>query len=648
MSSAYHCIARSIALFIVLPQTPVFAEESTLPAVTVTASPFGNDDTTQILTPAKVLAGDELRDKLGGSLGETLSQEMGVSASSFGAGASRPVIRGLDGPRIKILQNGMAVSDMSSLSNDHAVGSSAATATQIEILRGPAALAYGSGAIGGLINIVNGRIPEELTPRPSGEFELRHSSVDDGNGGSFNVDGSSGKIGLHADGSMLRAGDYRTPSGILPASFNHEDNSGFGAASIGDWGHAGLSLGMLNKRYGIPTAEQSRIDLSQTRVDFDSLFKTPVPGFDSVRIKLANTDYQHSELSKEGIAQTNFSSASLESRLELAHQAFAGWRGKFGLQSEQNRFAALAADGSAETVPVTHSTSTAGFIVEEKEFGTVRVNTGARYEFVARTPENNLKRSFDLASWSGGALWQFTPGYGLGATYSIAQRAPTTEELYANGPHEATNTFDIGSTVLGKETSHNIELSLQKTKGVLRWKGNLFQNKVQDFIYGLNGDIVSVDGSNFTQRRWSQADATLYGGEAEFTYQLAASGWSVRGFGDISRGRLDGGDNLPLQPAARLGLGSNYQQGAWRGNLSIIRTAAHERVAITSNETSTAGYTRVDASLSYTQRYGSQELTWFVLGKNLLDQDIRLSTSVLKDLAPAPGRNIILGLRTRF
>lgn len=649
--------ALALAILSLMASLPAssLAQEKKMSAVIVTASPLGNDESVQILSPAKVLSGDELRTKLGGSLGETLSLELGVSASGFGAGASRPIIRGLEGPRIKILENGMAASDLSALSNDHAVGVSTSSATQIEVLRGPASLAYGSGAIGGLVNIVNGRIPDTLVGRPSGEVELRHSSVDQGNGLSVNADGSSGKIGLHVDGNLLRADDYRIPSGVLASSFNRENNAGFGASHIDSWGHAGLSVGTLSKHYGIPTAELSQIDLSKTRIDFDSLIKAPWQGIESLRIKLAHTDYTHTELNNELIPQTRFNSNSLESRAELAHQPLDGWRGKIGLQNEGSRTSALSGDGSVNTLPLTRSTSLAAFIVEEKEFGPLLVNAGMRYESAQRTPEANLARSFGLTTWSGGGLWRLASGYGIGATYSVAQRAPTSEELYSGGPHEATGTFDIGNANFTKETSHNIDLSLKKMAGIWRWKGNLFQNKVRNFIYGAYGGKVDEIGvscpcadESFTLRNWAQQNATLTGAEAEISYNAGNNGLSWRGFADTMRGRLDGGDNLPLQPAARLGLSAGYQQGGWRSSASLIRAAAHDRIAVSSGETPTAGYTRFDASLTYTQRYGTTEVSWFIIGKNLLNQDIRLSTSILKDYAPAPGRNIVVGVRSRF
>lgn len=643
-------------------------QEQTLPAVVVTSTPFNSDEAAQILAPAKVLYGDELREKLGNSLGDTLSQELGVSASAFGAGASRPIIRGLEGPRVKILQNGMSIQDVSSLSNDHAVGGEASTARQIEILRGPAALLYGSGAIGGVVNIINDRIPTVLNTKPTGEAEVRYGSVDNTKNMSLSVDGAAGDIGLHLDGNWRDADDYKIPgnvslsdpslgSGRLPNSYARANSIGLGASYIQSWGHIGASVGVNDDRYGIPTEERSFITLKQTRFDIDGLVKEPFADFESLRFKLGHTDYKHTENLQDGTPATDFKNNALESRIELTHKPMAGWRGTFGLQTENSEFSALAADGSGpETVPLTKSNSIAGFLLEERDFGPFRVSAGARMESVERKPDaasGLAQRDFNLGSYSLGGLWAFTPGYGLGATASVAQRAPAIEELYSNGPHESTATYDIGDNQLNKETSRNFEISLQKTEGLLRWKANLYENRVKNFIYGrTDGTKVDEDGTTdpdgeFTQRFWSQNSATIRGAEAEISYNLRGQGWSWRGFADTSRGKLTGLDNLPLQPATRFGGEVAYRQGTWRSGVKVLHAQQQDKLARFESFV-TPSYTQVDANLSYTQRYNASDVTWFAIIKNLLNEDIRLSTSVLGKNAPLPGRNLIVGVRTSF
>ena len=664
-------LAHAIACAIAGISVTAHSQEQTksLAPVIVTADPFGANENAMILAPAKVLSGNELRNKLGSSLGDTLGNELGVNASGFSTGASRPIIRGLEGPRVKILQNGMSTGDLSAISNDHAVGSGMMSATQIEILRGPAALLYGSGAIGGLVNIVNGRIPTVLEPRATGEAELRYSTVDQGTGLSFSADRSAGNIGLHVDGNVMNAGDYRIPgnswsssvtegnyndTGRLGFSRNRENNIAVGGSLIQDWGHIGASLSQLNKVYGIHGRDElAKIDLAQTRFDVDSLIKSPFSGFEGLRVKLGQTDYRHTELDDGGTnPHVRFSNKAFESRWELTHLPIAGWRGKFGLQTEQSTVQAMEVAHPDErgTVPRTRSQSTAGFIVEERDFGDLRINVGGRFESVSRSPLADTKRSFNLGSYSAGALWSFIPGYGIGATASVAQRAPTAEELYSDGAHHPTETYDNGNRNLKKETSKNIDLSLQKTTEALRWRANVFQNKVNNFVYGsiLRLD-QAIDDMEYS-RTFTQADATLRGAEAELSYNYYDPGWFGRVFADTSRGTLDNLGNLPLQPTTRTGMSFGYQDSQWRSSLSVLHADRHTRIASTgvSNETPTSAYTRVDASINYVQRYGTTDVTWFLLARNLLNEEIRLSTSMLKDYVPQPGRNLMIGLRTRF
>ena len=631
--------------------------------VVVTASPLRNGEGDQILTPAKVLAGDELRDKVGSSLGETLQNELGVSASAFGAGASRPIIRGMEGSRVKMLENGMATSDVSGLSNDHAVASEGAVARQIEILRGPAALLYGSGAIGGLVNVVNERIPTALEPKLTGQVETRLSTVDNGKDMSGTLDGSVGKIGLHLDGNMRNTDDYQIPDlrvvndpastmNRLPNSDTKERNIGIGGSYIDDWGYAGLSASHLTNFYGIPTDEGSHIDQRQNRYDFDSVVKNPLAGFESARVKAGYTDYHHAELD-DGVPATLFSNKSFESRIELTHQPITslGLHGTFGVQTENTHFSALSAEGGPDTVPVTHSTTQAAFLVEEWNQGPLRWNAGLRYENVDRKPVGNRERSFDLGSGSIGALWPFTKGYSVGATVSYAQRAPATEELYSGGPHDATLTFDVGDPDLRKEISRNIELSLQKTSGLLRWRVNAYRNNVNNFIYGHVTD-ASFDedgnpGGEFRQRIFQQAKAHVQGAEAEMTWNQIGMGWNGRVFADTSRGYLDDAGNLPLQPADRVGAAIGYRQPHWRAGLDWTHARGQDRLA-SFETTTTPSYNQVNANVSYTQKLEHVDLTYFVTAKNLLNEDIRLATSLLKDIAPLPGRNITFGVRAKF
>ncbi|MDQ9169083.1 TonB-dependent receptor [Oxalobacteraceae bacterium R-40] len=633
-----------------------------LPEIVVTATPFGANENAQILTPAKVLAGEELRNKLGSSLGDTLSNELGVSTSSFGAGASRPIIRGLGGPRIRVMQNGLGAADVSTISEDHAVSIAPSTSRQIEILRGPAALLYGSGAIGGLINVVNERIPTRLEPRPTGEVELRYGTADKSKSASVSADASISKIGLHLDSEISHASDYEIPgsavkgdpqsaSGRLPNSFTRQHGAGFGLSYIEDWGHFGASVASFDHNYGVPSDEGARIDLDQNRYDTDLLVKRPFEGFESVRIKFGYTDYHHTEYDLEDVPEVNFSNRSLETRWELTHQELNGWRGMFGIQTEHGRLAAKAADPSEPTtVPETQSQSQALFAVEEKAFGPLTLNAGLRFESAKREPVARRERSFDLSSYSIGSMWDFLPGYGFGSTISFAQRAPSIEELYSSGAHHATETFDVGNPDLEKETSRNLELSLQKTTGLVRWKANVFHNRVKDFIFGrLSGNTFDEEGNpggELNERLFEQADAVIRGAEAEISYQPRSDGMSARAFADTSRGKLSGQESLPLQPATRFGIDLDYKHGQWRAGTSVVHAKRQDRLALF--ETATPAYTRVDAKLAYTQRYANQRITWFASIRNLLDEDIRISTSLLKDQAPLAGRSLVLGVRTAF
>ncbi|WMW80981.1 TonB-dependent receptor [Undibacterium cyanobacteriorum] len=659
-------IIASAILSIFSPFTAsVWAQTST---VTVSANPLGKEESMQILSPTKILSGNELRSKIGSSLGETLGAELGVSASGFGAGASRPIIRGLEGPRVKILQNGMAVADVSSVSNDHAVASETASSQQIEILRGPAALLYGSGAIGGLVNVVDGRIPTTLSKQLSGEAEIKYGAVNQEKSASFFLDRSIDNIALHLDGNARDAGNYKIPGaanvdgsgeirGTLPSSFSQEKSLGIGASLIQGWGHFGASLQRMEDKYGIPTDEHSFIDLRQTRFDIDGAVFQSFLVFDSLKLKLGATDYAHTEKMEDGTPATEFKNKTVETRLTASHTNWSGWEGSLGLHTENSSFSALAADtGRADTVPSTRSTSIAAFLLEQKKYQDFTASFGGRLENVERKPEAQFgepARSFSLSSFSAGAMIPLSKDLEIVTSLSTAERAPSTEELYSRGPHESTLTFDIGNSQMRKETSRNLEFSLQKSSGLWHWKINTFVNRVRDYVYGqVDGVRVNEEGDvdpdgEFMQRHWKQANATIRGGEAEISYNQLGDGFSLRGFADTSRGTLERKGNLPLQAADRFGLDIGYRQNAWRGTLSILHAQKQDRLA-NSESFVTPAFTKVDLNVTYTHPYQYAQLTWFMQVRNLFDQDIRLATSILKETVPQPRRGLVLGLRANF
>lgn len=654
-----------------------------LETVVVQASPSGSDHLPRMTAPEKVLTGDELRDKLAGSLGETLSRELGVSASGFGAAASRPIIRGQEGSRVQVLQNGLGVGDVSSLSNDHAVASEFTTARQIEILRGPAALLYGSGASGGLINVVNDKISPELPDRLSVLTDVRVGGADNARSASVELDAPSGPVALHLDASTRYADDYRIPgyrtlggpntswlskgataqANTLPWSFSRRDSVGLGLSYVQTRGYTGVSLEQIHHRYGIPSFEGAMIHQTQNRLTLEHMRLRPFGQVESLKFKFGLTDYQHQELETSGTPATRFLNQGLDSRLELAHAAWWGWRGTVGAQAGLTRFSAtdLLNAGHAAIIPPTDSHNWAVFVVEEKRIGALKLDAGARLERVTRGPNAATpytdtasftvpakpevkQRSFDLFSWSGAAWWALTPSHSTGLTYSVAQRAPATEELYSFGAHDATVSFDVGHADLQRETSHNLELGLRKTQGLVRWQAVVFHNQVRNYIYGLYPDMPAEAG--YAVRQFVQADAILKGLEADITYNWRQSGFSARAFTDTSRGALRSGGSLPLQAATRLGVEAAYATGPWRTSVSLIHAWRQTRLAAF-EVAPTPGYHQLDASLSYRQTFSGSDVTWFMQGRNLLNQDIRYSTTVeaLRLYGPQPGRSLLVGAR---
>ena len=639
---------------------PVLAAdpEQVLDAVTVTASPFDGHNDLEMAQPASVLRGERLQRRQATSLGDTLNTELGVQSSSFGPGSGRPIIRGMDGPRVRVMDGGLGTSDLSTISPDHQVTGEPITAKQIEVLRGPATLLYGSGAIGGVVNVVTNRIPDSRQEGLYGSAELRAASGTRENTGSFQLDGGKSAFAWHLDAYKRRTGDYDTPRGRLANSATDSDGFSAGGSWVGDRGYLGASYQQLNSRYGIPTPDASRIDMRQHRLDVAGELLDPLPAFTRLRVKLRDSRYQHAEIESSGAIGTTFRNNGTENRYELTHAPLGGWTGVLGLQTENKTVSAL---GEEAILPRTRNRSRGLFLVEDFSWRDFHVELGARTAKDRRTPDDpNPGRSFPLSSYSAGTVWSFVPGYSVALNFTSAQRAPAAEELYSNGAHVATSTFEIGNANLSKERSRNIDLGLRKTTGTWRGKVGVFQNRIRNYIFARSadqdGDGVAdrVDGTgalaaagDFLRINYAQADARFRGFEAELSYRPEPTGFGVRAFGDRAEGKLSGGGNLPRISPSRLGFEADFKQGAWTTYGTLLRVFRQDRVAAL--ESRTRGYTRLDAGLEYSLKTSEKVTTMlFLRGSNLLDQDMRAHTSFIKDFVPMPGRSLVAGLRASF
>lgn len=689
-SSRFSLVVMGMVIMTVLHTSEIYAADPTpttkLPGVTVTASPFKDRTELEMAQPVTVLQGDDLRRKRETSLGDTLSNELGVTSSFFGPGASRPIIRALDGPRIQVLENGIGALDVSSLSPDHAVTVETLNASQIEILRGPATLLYGGGATGGVVNVVNDRIPTRLFKNPEGNAEIRGNTATEEKAGSFNVNKSFGQMSWSLGAFKRKTDDYTVPgqadiSGLSPirnAPGNQDGEHGFsnknivrnsavdtqglsgGGSYIGERGFLGGSIALMESKYGIPTPEMASIDQVQARYNLSGELDNPITGIEKVKVRTGYNDYKHKEIESSGEVATRFKNHELETRVEFLHSPIATLNGLFGVQFRDRKFSAL---GEEAIVPVSKSRSTGVFMVEEKNWENVRFEFGGRYEHATRNPQNNFdpSRAFDLFSGSIGASWNLFRDYHLGLAAIHGQRAPAIEELYVQGAHRGTATYQVGDNTLQKEAHNNFDFSLRKTSGLMTWKVNAFYNRFNNYIFYKNADTngdgiadrVNPEGEldlngGFLLQDLAQTGATFYGAEAEVIFTLKPDTLDLRLFTDYVRGKLGHSNgNVPRVTPQRFGFELNYRSGRFASNLTTIHVLPQKKTA--ELETNTAGYTQLNLEASYVlKQTRSNGIRLFVQGKNLLDEEMRLHSSYLKNFAPLPGRALVAGIRSDF
>lgn len=649
-----------------------------LGTITVSASALavGRD---AMSTPASVLTGDELVTQRAATLGETLAREPGISATQFGAGASRPIIRGMDGARVKLLSDGTEVMDASTISPDHAVAVEPMLSEAIEVLRGPSALAYGGGAIGGVVNVLDRRIPTAIPERGiEGSVELRGNTAAREGAGAFELTAGAGNFAIHAEGVVRDARDYRVGRGWdggnrVDGSYNHTETGSLGASWIGERGYLGIAWTRQQNEYGLPghggepedcQLDGARLDcgshdeheeeeededagdlpyvkLDSERWDLRGEVLEPLAGIASLRLRASKTDYSHDEI-EDGVVATRFRSRGNDGRLELEHQPVGGLRGVIGLQTLRRDFSAT---GEESYVQPTLTRRHGLFAIEEYSTGDWRFEAGLRREWQHIDVDSAARdRSHRGNSMSVGAVWNFAPQYAAGLSLSRAQRLPTAEELYADGLHLATRTFERGNADLKAETSRNLDLSLKKLAGPTTFAVSAYHNRVADFIYAHTLD--ALDGLQLVE--YAQRDAIFTGIEGEIRQQLDRA-FGLTLFGDYVRARLASGNgdrDLPRIPAHRIGLRLDANWQGWRGEAELYRVGRQRQLA--EFETSTPGHNMLNLGVSYAGRIESVPYLFYVKAANLTDELAYSHTSFIKDAAPLMGRNLTMGVKLTF
>jgi iron complex outermembrane receptor protein len=630
------------------------------------------DKASESAVPVTVLSDEELRLKVGHSIGDTLKNELGITSQSFGPGVGTPVIRGQSGPRVRVLNNGIGSNDVSAVSPDHATSVEPLLAERVEVLRGPATLLYGSGAIGGVVNVIDNRIPSQLPDKLlGGALEQRFDSTSDETSTVMKIEGGKSNLAYHLDGfyrdrnnldiggsaidvSAAQATDptlnvTQNTQGYINNTSAHAISGSAGVSLVGDPGFAGIAINRLENNYGIApdgTGETSRIDLKQDKYDFKSELKDPFKFAESLRMKLGYTDYKHTEIA-DGEPGSFFTNKTYESRLELTHNPLGIFRGMVGFQAIAGDFAAIDKSTNDVIVPQTLSNSYGVFAVESFDLGAVANQLGIRVEDTTLEPQGFSSLNYVPVSASASSLWKINDSNSVNLAVTRSQRAPQIQELLANGFHDATRSFEVGNLDLREETSYNLDLGYKFKADWVKAQIDLFHNWAGDYIYQQrNGEFV--DGAPVLETR--QADATFMGYESKLVFPLLQNRHGMVDltlFSDFTRGQFVGGSDVPRMPPLRFGFQLDYTKGDWNTNLRLTRGEAQTHSG--DNDTATAGYMQLNLGTQYQvmDLHGADVMV-FAKANNLLDENIRNSTSYLRNFAPEPGRGAEIGFRVSY
>lgn len=652
------------------------AQVPTPATVVITGNPLGRDDLAQ---PSSVLAGDGLVLRRGGTLGDTLSGLPGVAASGFGPQSSRPVIRGLDGDRVRLLDNGGASVDASNLSFDHAAALDPLVAERIEVLRGPAALLYGGNATGGVVNAIDNRIPRSPADRLQGRAEVRFGGAADERAGAALLEGGANGFSWHADMAARGSADLKVPRFTpieggeeLPATQRVRNSAGesksgaLGASWADANGFIGASVDGYRNDYGVTVEPDVTIRIKRDRVALAGERRNLAGPFTKVEFQASDTRYQHQEIEGSGSVGTTFSSRGQDLRIQAQHRALGPLRGVIGMQAEHLDFSAL---GEEAFVPDTTTRSLALFALEEAQLGPATLSAGLRVE---RTRVSSSGDAADAEAPKFGAARQrrFTPksaslqgtlplaaSWAVAATLGSTERAPAYYELFASGVHVATGAYERGDPDLGIERSRHMELGAEWKSGEQHFKASLYQTRFSRYIAldATGRDIAVIEDNgkpgSVPEYAFRAVPARLRGLELEGRSRVLEGAWSL----DLTAGLdLVRGDNLAThEPLARLAplrvrAGVEAGQGAWRVGANLRHAARQNRVPET--DVATPAYTLLDLWLTYRSSLGDADALWFLKLDNAGDQLAYNSSAIrtARELSPLGGRALTAGLRVSF
>ncbi|MBI5767969.1 MAG: TonB-dependent receptor [Verrucomicrobia bacterium] len=631
-----------------------------------------------------VLAGEDLRRLAQATLGETLASIPGVSAASYGPGASRPVIRGLGGDRVRVLDNGIGALDASSISPDHNTALEPLFATRIEVLRGPSALRYGSSAVGGAVNVIDNTIPDTAPDgHARGAAEARFGGAARERTGVVSVGHGADGLAFRVNALRQQTADVRIPGvaridadapagqprDTLPGSATETTSLGGGFTKFWKSGHAGASVTRYETNYGVPTGDEPAIsiDLRQTRFDLEAESTQAFGPFRGLQLHSSFGDYRHAELSGGSTVNTTFTNRAWEGRLELPHASVGALSGSVGLQGTFSDFAAV---GEEVATPPSLTRNTAIFAVEDYQASDVLTfQFGGRLEHQAiklgeveaglpavpgYSARSDQRKNFAGASASAGLVFRPAKDWSVGLALAYTERLPTAQELFSNGPHGGTGAYEVGTSGLSNERSLGFDLSLRRRAGFVTGSVGVFANRFSGYIFEeeLPESVVPAahNQARLTPYQFVARDADFRGAELELVFHLLESGprhLHLETTADVVRAHeRTSGTPLPRIPPVRYGGRLSYGDAAWRLGVEARRTQSQSHLATA--ESATPGHTLVNANVAYLIAAGRVSYELFLRGQNLGDVIAREHTSFLKEFAPLAGRGVTLGVRLTF